>query len=513
MIVARIPKILRLQTIYAILPFWIVGILCLVRPLQFYDLGHFIQSGNQILETGTVLSQDVFTHTYAGLQYVNSGWLSQVLMALCYKIGGLPLLVILKTFLLLLTMGIIYHLILGLTRDYRISLLFTLPVIALGFLNWNLRPQIFVIPIFAFFSSHLWRTQRIGIFSLTVLPVLMLIWVNLHSSFAMALILILLHLSADVGTTVWSNRSLSAIVKNRRIQALALLFALLVSVTFINPYGIEIWRDMWGNASASQARSSEWQATAMTDFQGYAFFASIAVTAGILSFSSRRVSFRDSLLLLAFLFLGFKAVRMVMWWGIVASPILAWHFCSIHVVMKRFSTAYHSDKTESESLLVNMFFAVFIVLTFIMALPWMRSYWPDTKHRPFIRPETNPVAIANFIRNRRLTGNMYNNLDWGSYLIWRLWPDYKVFGDNRLHLIPQEIWDDSQTVQHGYAEWERTLDKYAISFVALGRVDNARTIRYMTESPNWDLAYQDELGSVFVRKNKTAPVGAGTVPQ
>jgi len=74
-----------------------------------HDLGHFIKSGEIMVENKTILSHDIFTHTYNGLYYINSGWLSHVLMGFCERMGGLKLLIFLKTVFLLFTIGIIYH--------------------------------------------------------------------------------------------------------------------------------------------------------------------------------------------------------------------------------------------------------------------------------------------------------------------------------------------------------------------------------------------------------------------
>jgi hypothetical protein len=77
---------------------------------------------------------------------------------------------------------------------------------------------------------------------------------------------------------------------------------------------------------------------------------------------------------------------------------------------------------------------------------------------------------------------------------------YKVFADNRLHLVPDEIWKDYKDVHFGLGDWEKILNKYKISFVVLSKEDNKRIIEFIGESPVWKKVYKDEVGAVFVRK-------------
>lgn len=498
----QIPPIFRLKTIYYILPFWLVAILCLEDNIPPHDLGYYIKSGELIVENMAILKHDVFTHTFAGLQYVNSGWLSQVLMALCEKAGGLKLFVIMKTALLLVAMSIIYHFIWKMTRHYKITLIFIAYAVALGFTNWNIRPQLFVIPIFAFFYSYLYRQEEIRNSSILLFSLLMILWVNLHSSFPLGIMLAGIFLLGEAGGKYYRKRSVKELIRDSHLKRLLFLLIILASVTLINPYGIDVWKDVWANSSISQARSTEWQPTTMNDFLGYCFIVSIVLGGIILKYSKRKTTFTDALLLLAFLFAGFKAVRMVLWWGIVSAPILAAHFCSIEPIRKRISGGKKEGESESECLPLNILFLVVMLVAFVSFLPWLRPYHPLKSERNFINPRTEPVEIANYIKKEGLKGNMYNDTNWGSYLIWKLWPEYKVFADNRIHLVPEDIWKDCKDVHYGLANWAKILDKYKISFVVLSKKDNKRTIEFIGAHPVWKKVYGDEAGVIFVRKSE-----------
>jgi hypothetical protein len=506
----RIPPLFRFKTIYYILPFYLAAILCLGGDIKFNDLGYYLKFGEVMIEKGALVRQDLFTHTFYGLHYVNSGWLSQVSLALCEKMGGLEWLIMLRAALLLLTTAILYHLIGNLTKHYKITLLFIVFAAALGATNWGIRPQLLIIPIFAFFYSFLYRKKELKNSSILLFFLLMILWVNLHSSFSLGIMLVGIFLWGEALDEYFHDirhynhkmGRLKELTGNTRLKRLLFLLIIVTLATVINPYGIEIWKDMWANASLSQARSAEWQPTTMNDFLGYCFIISVVLAGIILKYSKRKITFTDAFLLLAFLFAGFKAVRMILWWGLVSSLILAAHFCSIEFVQKRISEHKKEEASESECLPLNLLFFIVLLISVLSFLPWVRPYHPMKSMRNFINPRTEPVEIANYIKNERLQGNMYNDINWGSYLIWKLWPEYKVFADNRLHLAPEEIWKDYKDVHLGLGNWEKILDKYKISFVVLSKRDNKRTIEFIGEHPGWKKAYEDEAGVIFVRGKK-----------
>jgi hypothetical protein len=334
----------------------------------------------------------------------------------------------------------------------------------------------------------------------------MILWINLHNSFPLAIMLtgiFLLGKTADTylnntGTTI--KEKIKNLTGDSRLRRLFLLALILTTVTFINPYGIHIWKDVWTNSSISIIRSVEWQPTAMKDFTGYCFVVSLVLASIVLKLSKRKLTVTEALLLLVFLFAGFKASRMVMWWGIIAAPILAGHFCSIPWVQQKISEGKKQERSEDEFLPLNIILLIVMLISVISFLPWLRPYHPIKRARDFINPRTEPIAIADYIKKEGLKGNMYNDINWGSYLIWKLWPEYRVFADNRLHLVPEAIWKDSKDVHFGLGNWETILNKYKISFVVLSKKHNKKIIGFIEDSPRWEKVYEDETGAVFVKK-------------
>jgi hypothetical protein len=72
------------------------------------DTGYHIRAGEIILQTWRVPSQDIFSHHQPALQWTAHEWLSEVVMALVYKLSGLTGVVLFFAFLLSLTHWLLF---------------------------------------------------------------------------------------------------------------------------------------------------------------------------------------------------------------------------------------------------------------------------------------------------------------------------------------------------------------------------------------------------------------------
>ena len=87
----------------------------------------------------------------------------------------------------------------------------------------------------------------------------------------------------------------------------------------------------------------------------------------------------------------------------------------------------------------------------------------------WVSNEQFPVEAADFIIANRLQGNMYNDYNWGGYLIWRLAPERRVFADGRnlstdtLALTYRIVY--VQTSASGEKIWKQLLQQYGVNFV------------------------------------------------
>jgi hypothetical protein len=113
-------------------------------------------------------------------------------------------------------------------------------------------------------------------------------------------------------------------------------------------------------------------------------------------------------------------------------------------------------------------------------------------------PENKPVAASKFLEQEHVTGNMFNNDEFGDYFIYRNYPAYKVFIDGRNDMYGVEKLKEYHRViefEHG---WEKILEKYNITWIIYD--SNSPFSRYVMENKSWHLIYSDKVASIFLKK-------------
>src|SRR5205823_4256954 len=106
---------------------------------------------------------------------------------------------------------------------------------------------------------------------------------------------------------------------------------------------------------------------------------------------------------------------------------------------------------------------------------------------------------------------LFNDTNWSAYLSWRLGDGVRVFVDNRFELHPAEVWNEYSMIAHGQVSWQRRLDGYGVTRLALDPKTEPGLVEAVEESPEWQLVYQDRQAVVFDRvaasAGTDAPVG------
>lgn len=116
-----------------------------------------------------------------------------------------------------------------------------------------------------------------------------------------------------------------------------------------------------------------------------------------------------------------------------------------------------------------------------------------------------PVAGVEFVKNNQLPGRLYNPYEWGGYLIWRLYPDYKVFMDGRANTVyTEEQYRESLSTMRGDPGWDKILDKYNVNFVFCNKILRETNQHLLPdrlgESGKWALIFEDDIEQIFMRK-------------
>lgn len=117
-----------------------------------------------------------------------------------------------------------------------------------------------------------------------------------------------------------------------------------------------------------------------------------------------------------------------------------------------------------------------------------------------------PEAAVKFIKSHNLKGELFNSYMIGGYLIWRLYPDMKVFIDGR-GLVPKayNAWFAVITGQQypiaGKPAWKAILDTYGIKYILItpigARGAGVPLVKRLYEDMQWKLNFVDGRSGVM----------------
>jgi hypothetical protein len=153
------------------------------------------------------------------------------------------------------------------------------------------------------------------------------------------------------------------------------------------------------------------------------------------------------------------------------------------------------------------------VAVLLMACAWgwhfYQQFW--RVYGPFnagLRSWHFPVAAAEFVKREKLPRNLYNTYDWGGYLEWTLYPQYRVFWDQRQNSA--EMFKLGWEAMAAKPSWRETFARFDINTVVTrtSTIDTGQRfpmIDLLRMSPDWHLVFADDSALVFVRE--------GSVPQ
>ena len=117
------------------------------------------------------------------------------------------------------------------------------------------------------------------------------------------------------------------------------------------------------------------------------------------------------------------------------------------------------------------------------------------------RVEDDLDAVRAELRQRVPAGRVFARLEWGEYLTWKFFPEYKVFMDGRIEIYPDDVWEQYSAVTRGEAEWHAILDRYDVDALVLDARYHALTglLPRVEASGQWHCVYRCRDVLLFLR--------------
>ncbi len=462
------------------------------------DLWGHVLFGRHFLAQGAVGRVDTCSYTAAGQPWVNHEWLSQVILGAVYEWAGSPGLVCLKFAVATATFLLLF----GMIRRRAdapyiwggVGLL-AIAVLARGF---AIRPQIFT---YGGAALTLWLIDRHRTGhrrALWLLPLLFVVWVNMHGGFILGLGILGLFACADLLRSA-----------GRASQPWAALIAS-IAATALNPYGPRLLLYVWNELSRAHP-ITEWQRAAPTDAAQFVFFAMLAAL--VLTLPLRR-HWREggweTLLAVAVGVLAIRHQRHTPVFALCAAAPLATqleHAKQWLTGRSSFALSVPAQRSIAAALGALALLQLSLTAT---------RLWRDGLQVVF-DPRDYPVTAIGALEQTG-TLNLAVPLDWGEYVLWFLAPQLKVSLDGRFATVfPEQVVEDNFEFFSGAPGWRRLLEQYPTNAVLLP-VDWSSPIH---REPAWQRVYGDTVAEIYVRsdvaerlhlRSTPAPMRSGVFP-
>ncbi len=459
------------------------------------DAGYHIKTGEVILQSWHVPTHDPYSLHSPPLKWTAHEWLSEVIMATLFKAFGLTGVVIFFAILLAITHWLLYRVLSYQSDDILLCTVIAILATATSSTHWLARPHVFSLPLTVLWCHCLNRFQYRNEKTLAYLPLLMLFWVNLHGGFIMGLILVMIYWLGNIFHAVTGRRELSRQYLDKA-KSLFLVGIASTVVCLINPQGFEILLFPLRVTSDRFIMDRVIEFLSPNFHEALPFKYMLLTLVAALALSRTALGVIDLALVVLLSYMALYSVRHVSLFAIVLAPILLKTIAGIIArAPETFLTFYEMRKRNLNAIDAHLIGYLWPPLSAILVV--VVAGTGIVKYQ--FNNQKFPVAAVDFLKREPITGNMFNDDEFGDYMIFTAWPQYRVFMDGRSDMYGKKIGNDYLRVANVQPDWKEILQKYSISWVVFG-TDSALTAALQDQS-DWRAVYSDRVATIFVKRD------------
>ncbi len=467
---------------YALLAPAMIFILTSLDRSYQTDLWHHLARGREIVQTHSIVNNDVFTYTIPSQPLIDNNWLTQVVAYQLYELGGIDLVQTANSLLLAMTVAGVVAIGIRQGTPVRVAALIGVCVVFGLSSTLLIRPQTVSMFLFVVLMAMLLeaehRRKMLG-----YIPLLMAIWANVHGAFPIGLLLIGCF---TFGACVDSIRRLPLGKRPRPLEMIA-CFIVSTLATFANPYGVHVYAYVRGTSALAVSRQiQEWLKPDAFTLAGAIWIASLLAMLCLAIFGRRHVRLWAAVVVVAFAAVSCTSVRMSIWWYLTAATI------AMTLWPRRI------ERPERTSFAAFCFAATILAAAVICA-PALAALNPVFNYRSNNRPEQNLAELASAIEQHSPGARVFSRLEWGEYLSFALPWKQSIFMDGRIEIYPDTLWTDYRKITTAEPGWENLLMSHGVEVLLLDTHYHDGLIAAASKSPHWRQAETIGGGVIFVR--------------
>lgn len=491
-------------------------------PIRFVtaDLGRHLKNGELLLAgEHKVLTSNFYSYTAPDYPFINHHWGTGVLFYWIFQKTGFTGLSFFYIGLLLCAFAVYFRLAQRFS-SFSYAMFFSVVALPLMADRLEIRPE-GLTTLFIGLYLYLMFMYRDGKLAFKWLawsiPILQILWVNTHILFFIGGFLVFVFL-----LDAWAGRRDPQMTRNFLI-----LTGLVAAVSLINPAGFKgamvpltIFKE-YGYRLAENQTVFFMQKRFGHDVK-YLYFEIMSAVSflALLVFCWKkgwRTHIAEILLLLFFMVMGFKTVRSMTSFAFVFIPLMSL-FC------------YRACFSEDVRKKLGIGLLIVALLLVGQGVFSNKSYLSPCRRlgqfvlmnggreqdRNFFYLLTHPQAItglvpginrsAEFFKGLGLQGPMFNNYDIGGYLIFHLFPQAKVFVDNRPEVYSVPFFKEMYVpMQESDEVWRKMDAQYHFNVIYFYRYDltpwGQNFMVSRVQDPQWAPVYVDLFTIIFLKRN------------
>jgi len=486
-----------------------------VRLLGDAGIGWHIRTGQQILATHAVPRVDSFSSTMTGKPWFAWEWLYDLAVGQLESTLGLNGVVWLTAVVIAAVFAWMFRLLIARGVNLLAALVLVLLALWASTIHFLARPHVlswlFTLAWFVILDSSEREcfgepgagtgagSRRNGRW-LWALPLLMLVWVNVHGGFLVGFVLLGIFLAGAAWTWFGAKEArieelLLKIAARRRAWSLAWVGLLSGAASLINPYGWKLHQHVYSYLSNRflMDHIDEFQSPNFHGLAQKCFLALLLITVAVLALRGRELRLSQGLTVLFAVYAGLYASR-----NIPVSAILLVMVVGPIMPVVGFGREFFGRMSAVEAWLRGHVWAIVaVVVTLLIAVNGGRV-GSNLLMDAHFDPKRMPVEAVNYLEKSELNGPVLSPDYWGGYLIYRLYPKTRVVVDDRHDFYGDEFFKSYLKIMHVERGWEESLDAQGASCVLLPR--DAALASMLAETRGWRVIYSDDVAILFVRE-------------
>ncbi len=476
-----------------------------LAPRLLWDagIGWHIRDGQNILATRSIPHVDSFSATMSGRPWYAWEWLYDAIVGWIHNQAGLNGVVFINALVIAATLALVFRITLRRGAGIAISIVFFALCAMASSIHFLARPHVISWLLTAIWFWILETGRQPDMHRrLLWLPLLMLLWANLHGGFLVAFFLLGIYIADALAGLL--NREVTVRGEAaHRARTLGLISIASALVTLINPYGVNLHIHIYEYLTNRffMQHIQEFQRPDLHTAPAQAFL--LMVLLAVIGIISARGKLRsvEWLLILFSISSGMYAARNLpvasMLLMMVCAPVLTQHSSFRQGRLARWKIVLDRTRETELRLRGHLWPAALIAVTLFICLHGGTLAGRQIMDAHF-DPARFPVKTVDVLEWGGIREPIFTLDSWGGYFIYRLYPATKVFVDDRHDFYGEAYIRDYLKVIHVEPGWEAVLDRLGVKLIVLPA--NAKISEALRTSGKWKASQYDSASVAFERQ-------------